>query len=283
MQATMRFTGTGKELLGRLIGGVLLTVITAGIYGPWFLVGLYKYVLNHTEVRDAADRELKLDCTGTGGQLFVTCLTGSLLMVVTLGIYAPWFATRLGSLLLSSTQAKAPDGTTYTGRLTTTGGQTFMALLVANFLTSLTFGIYLPWMLCKTWRHFARATEILANGEAVGDLDFTGQGGPLFKLLFGGMLLSLITLGIYLPWFQVKQWVFFNTNTKLTIGSKTYAGDFQGAGKDYFVMLLVGGILTTITLGIYGAWELANLLSFRINNSRFQLENANLPKQPQLA
>jgi hypothetical protein len=45
----------------------------------------------------------------------------------------------------------------------------------------------------------AERTVVLANNVEVGALSFEGQGGDLFGTLLGGYLLTVITLGLYMP------------------------------------------------------------------------------------
>jgi len=46
------FLGTGGQLLVTLLVGYLLTIITAGIYGPWFICKLYKFELENLVFND---------------------------------------------------------------------------------------------------------------------------------------------------------------------------------------------------------------------------------------
>ena len=72
------YAGTGGEMLGKLIVGAILCVITCGVYMPWFAIGLYKYVYSKTTMKTTSGQVLKLEFTGTGGQFFVIGLVGFL-------------------------------------------------------------------------------------------------------------------------------------------------------------------------------------------------------------
>ena len=48
------------------------------------------------------------------------------------------------------------------------------------------------------------------------------------------MLLSMVTLGLYLPWFQCNMEKFFRRNTAVYIGERRYRGDFSGEGGELF-------------------------------------------------
>ncbi len=47
---TIRYRGSGADILGRYILWAFLILITVGIYGPWALNNFYRYVIEHTEV-----------------------------------------------------------------------------------------------------------------------------------------------------------------------------------------------------------------------------------------
>lgn len=270
MEARLEFKGTGGELFGKLIVGALLTGITFGIYAPWFYVALTKYIYSVSKIRGTTKGDLQPEFTGTGGELFKTLLIGGLLTAITVGIYMPWFAVNLIKYVEASSRAKAQDGSVYSLQSDLTGGELFVTYLVGALLCVITIGIYTPWFICKLNKLFYSKTQILAQGRPAGRLDFVGQGGDLFVTYLVGMLLTMVTLTIYAAWFQVNIMKYIAQNTEVQVGGHTYRGDFTGTGGDLFVLNLVGGLLTTITLGIYGFWYLAKSLEFQFNNSVYR-------------
>jgi uncharacterized membrane protein YjgN (DUF898 family) len=269
MEKSFEFKGTGGQLFVKYLVGMLLTMITFGIYGPWFVVSLLKYVLGKTRMRGADKGMLKLEFKGTGGKLFVTYLVGVLLTMITFGIYGAWFMAKLLRYLAENTEAHAEDGTTYALRFNGTGGQLFVTYLVGILLTMITFGIYGAWFCCKLTKFIASNTEILQNGQPHATIDFVATGGSLFVTFLVGYLLTLVTFGIYGAWFMVKLYRFFSANMRVTSGGETLAGEFTGTGGQFFVLNLVGILLTIITIGIYGAWFMVKLIRFRTENTKF--------------
>ena len=89
------FQGTGGELFVTFLVGYLLTMITFGIYMPWFICKLANFLMANTTLGPTKRGELRLEFSGTGGELFVTFLVGYLLTMITFGIYAPWFVSKL--------------------------------------------------------------------------------------------------------------------------------------------------------------------------------------------
>ena len=206
---------------------------------------------------------------GTGGELFVTFLVGYLLTLITIGIYASWFFCKLANFVLSNMTL----GPTRRGELrlefTGRGGELFVTFLVGYLLTLITVGIYMPWFICKLRKVLYQRTAILENEQPVGNLDFEGKGGELLVIGLVGFLLMGITLTIYRFWFDVKLAKFYAENTRINYQGRTFAGAFHGTGGEYFVTVLVGGLLTAITAGIYMPWFLIKLWKFDFNNLEF--------------
>lgn len=268
MQTKFEFRGTGRELFKGLLKGWLLTAITFGIYLPWFLVGLIKLVAGKVTIRVGED-ELNVAYTGTGGELFKRGLVGYLLSIITLGIYLPWFIVDLVKFHQSHTTAVRSDGRVFKLNSALTGGELFKTFLVNYLLTMVTFGIYAPWMMCNVQRVVLGATTIRENDRVVGTVAYTGQGGELFKTFLVGYLLTMITLGIYGFWFQVKLIAFFQRGTEITVDGLTYAGNYDATGGESLKINLLGYLLTTLTFGIYLFWYLADLLRFQLAHTSF--------------
>lgn len=270
METRLEFKGTGGELFGKLIGGALLTAITFGIYGAWFQVSLNKYVYSVTKIRGSSKGDLQLEFTGTGGELFKIAFVGVLLSAITFGIYLPWMMANLIRWYEDHSKARAADGTQFGLKSDIQGGELFVTFLVGYLLTAITLGIYAPWFLCKLQKLFAEKTQILEQGRPVGKIAFTAEGGQLFGTFLVGMLLTMITFGIYSSWFQVKLMKFMSMHTEVSVGGRVYRGDFTGTGGDLFVLNLVGGLLTMITFGIYMFWYLAKSFEFQFNNTVYR-------------
>ena len=151
-----------------------------------------------------------------------------------------------------------------------TGGQLFGALFVGALLTGITFGLYLPWFMCKLQKLFSENTELLEGTKSIGKFDFVGQGGEFFGIWIVGAILTCITFGIYAAWFQVNQFKFFLGNTRISVGGTTLSGEFDGTGGEYFGVLFVGTLLTMITLGIYSFWFITNQIRFQTDHTMFR-------------
>ena len=165
MQIRASFHGTGGELFGKMFVGMLLCGITAGIYLPWFIVGLQRYISDNTVVHGTPRGDIRVQFTGTGGELFKIGFIGAILTGLTAGIYGFWLMAGITRFYTDHTAGTANDGTAYRLRFTGTGGQIFGALIVGAILCGITFGIYMPWYICRLSRLFADETQLGADPE----------------------------------------------------------------------------------------------------------------------
>jgi uncharacterized membrane protein YjgN (DUF898 family) len=275
------FQGTGGELFVTFLVGALLSVITLYIYMPWFMCRLARYFADNTTLGPTRRGDLRLEFTGQGGELLVILLLHGFLTVITAYIYMPWFLVKLIKFFCANTQAVAQDGTRFRLEFEGTGGELFVTFLVGMLLTVITLYIYTPWFICKLNKAIYSHVAILENEQRVGNFDFEGTGGELFVTFLVGMLLTVVTLYIYMPWFQVKVLKFVAENTRVHYQGRVYGGQFHGTGGEFFVTLLVGLLLTMITLYIYYPWFLVNLWKFQYNNLEFnELGASGMPGMP---
>jgi uncharacterized membrane protein YjgN (DUF898 family) len=205
----------------------------------------------------------------TGGELFVTLLLGGLLCSITCGIYAPWFACKLMNFLASNTTL----GPTRRGDLrlefTGKGGELFLTAFVGGFLTSITFGIYMPWFICQMIKFYVENTRAVAPDGTSYRLRFDATGGELLVTFLLGGILTAITLGIYRTWFVCKLYKLLLSRTFILENEQQVATfDFEGQGGELFVISLVGGLLTVITAFIYFPWFQVKLAKFFAENLR---------------
>ncbi|MEZ4267445.1 MAG: DUF898 family protein [Myxococcota bacterium] len=266
---SMGFAGTGGELFGQLIVGMVLTMVTFGIYMPWFIVKLASYASSRTTVATARS-QTRLAFQGSGKELFILGLKGYILTLLTLGIYGFWFMCDLIRFFTERAAGQSSDGTRYELRFGMTGLDLLKASVVGYLLTLVTFGIYAPWFICSVRKLMSERTTMLANGQQIGNFEFHGSGGNLFKTFIVGYLLTVVTFGIYGVWFQVKLKKFFMEHTLVRSRGRAYQGMFTGNGKDLFLIMLVGMLLTSITMGIYFFWFFAKYQRYMIGNSAYR-------------
>ena len=265
--ARFEFNGTGGELLGQMLVGLLLTVVTFGLYQPWLVVRIRQWMYSRIKLI-TPQGNLQLSFEGTGFLCFVEVYLTALLIPLTLFIYTPWYVANATRFFTNNSYATAADGTKYRLDYSGTGGQLFGLVLVNMLLTAITGGIYTPWAVCNLQRAMLEKTSIYKGEEKVGSLSFVGTGGGLIGTYLLGSILIGITLGIYMAWFQVNVWKFFQKNTGVHIGGRTYRGDFTGTGGELFIILLQA-LLVPLTLGLYMFWLICKQNRFYLNNTTF--------------
>ncbi len=236
--SNFEFTGSIKEFAPKLIKWLLLTMITLGIYSPWYLKGYMNYYLSNIHL-NGKDGEL----LSRPGKLLKYFILAFLLPVLVLtGIYVFFMARSYDPYFYSGTVAVSTFmfvififlvmipfiyyyaawivNIRYSGlnvRFERSMGS-FAGFLVSQILlTIITAGIYYPAAIVKIYRYIVSGSNIYnSEGELVGNGGFEGTAGKGFLLLWGQGLLCIITIGIYSPWAmsKVSNWYLNNTYTE---------------------------------------------------------------------
>lgn len=219
----LKFYGDHGTLVGLRIVNNILKVITLGIYYPWARVAMLKYMYGETEFMGT-----RFVFHGTGREMFIGFMKA---LALFLGFYLLLFASMLsGNIVL----------------IVITGIIFYLGIL---FLIPVAIHASYRYRLSRTsWRgiHFG----------------YRGRLGEFFKMYMGNTLLTILTLGIYSPWFRVAV-------SKYLYGHIRFGNiefKFEGRGIDLFVIQLKGLFFSIFTLGIYLFWYAKNLLAFEVNN-----------------
>ena len=282
MQTKIQFRGKGGELFLKLLAGGFLSAITLGIYVPWFVANLNRYLYSKVTLR-GRDFDVLPRFAGKGWEMFKIGLLGAFLSSLTLGNYLPWFIARSMRYWAENTEGVSESAHNYRLGFGLTGGKLFGNLFVSGLLSGLTLGIYMPWAMCKLVKLVAENLWIKdsESGDQVGSFAFEGTGGSLFGMVLLNGLLCSVTLGIYGPWAVVKTLRFWASNSRLSFGEEQASFDFEGKGGTLFGRLLLNGLLCGITLGIYSYWAVVDILRFLLDNTVVGSQGA--AEQPALA
>ena len=226
-----------------------------------------------------AYRTYALAFYGKGSEYFKIQIVNTILNILTLSLYYPWAKERsLKYLYSKNTFEEAPFRFTGTGREMFKGYIKALALLLALYgtffylvlneyavlgLLVLYGGILalLPLAIHGAYRY--RMAKSSWKGIRFG---YTGDRNELVMLFFKGLLLTVLTLGIYGPWFAISLRRYILSNIKVGNVRFVYTGD----GTDYFIMNLKGYFLTLLTLGIYLFWWQKEQFEFFVNNLRME-------------
>ena len=198
---TLSFKGNGADLLGILIVNVLLTFITLGFYYPWAKARKLRYLFGETELD-----ENRFTFHGTGKEMFMGFLKTILLMALIFGCFFAGMMTRNPFLLML-----VP----------------FLFLALFLFIVPLAIHGSMRYRMSRTsWRgiHFG----------------YRGERGVLIGKFIGGLLLTIVTLYIYLSWFIVDLRKYIIGNIRF--GDVSFK--FNGTGGQLFLINLKGIIST---------------------------------------
>lgn len=235
-EQTMEFgyQGEGGKLFGLYLKNILMSIITLGIYSFWGKVEINKYLFSHINL---ADRSFGYHATGKEKfRAFVIAI------VFFLGVFA----------LL--------------------GGIGFVAPKVAPFIMGVAAIAFYFWGIpfVVVGKHqFLLSRTSWSNVR----FRFNGTYKGYLPIHIKGLLLTIVTLGIYSPWFINNTISYLLNNSN--VGDKSFS--YDGNGKDFFFMLFKGYLLTIITLGIYGPWMMADVYKYFIGRSK--LENGKLKSE----
>lgn len=222
------YAGQGGQLFGLYLKNIFLSIVTLGIYRFWGQVEITKYIYSNIRLNDKI-----FGYHATGKEKFLGFLKGLLI---------------LGSLMLAIVIISYV--------FTVVFGPSAGNLVTMVLFTAV--GVIVQPLLIYGSHRFLASRSSFANVrfQFVADLkDFSME---YYKVL----ALTVLTFGIYLPWF-------INTLNNNLI-SNTYLGDkkfnYHGNGKDLFFIYLKGMVLSILTFGIYSFWMRASLTQYYFEN-----------------
>lgn len=222
------FHGTGGSLFGIQTVNIFLTIVTLGIYSFWAKVKVRSFLLSQTEFE--GDR---FAYHGTGKELLIGTLKASLIFGI------PIAAIQLAPTLL--------------------GGGVIITI-VAVILNLAILAVFVPFAMVGVRRY--RLSRV--SWRAI-RFSFRGRVVELIKLFIGGMLLTIVTLGLYYPIFETRRYAF--------MVSHSYFGNqklnFDGEGRDLFWSYLLAILLSFPTLGLYWFWFLAKKQRYLMEHTSF--------------
>lgn len=228
------FTFGGKfgEFITLFIGNLLLTIITLGIYSPWFMTNMYKFF-----ARNAIYNEHNFEFKGKGSDLFVIFLVALIIpmmviwSIVMIGAFTGGFMNVLmhhempelsGLLIIFMIFAALAailiiicfsyyfykwcvnlSHKGYEIKWETEFWPSAQQILIQTVLSVITLGIYSPVASLRLYKYFLGKT-VARNETSLKKFDYDLAAGDDFLFIWGQVLLCIITLGIYFPWAYCK-------------------------------------------------------------------------------
>lgn len=231
------FAGRSSELFAIWVVNLLLTVVTLGIYRFWARTRLRRYVWAHM----AFDGE-PLEYLGTGKELCLGFLKALCVLV-------PIFA------LFAALEFVFIDSPWY------------VRLAVGIPQYGLIYALYF------LGRYAARRYQMSRTAWRGIRFQQTGSPWRYCGMALAGLLLSIATLGLYIPFnsvrlkhYEIEHWRFGNTPF-----------EFRGQGRDLFKPFLIAWLLALPTLFLSFVWYGARAARFYAQATRFQAMSFALP------
>ncbi|HEU4747193.1 MAG TPA: YjgN family protein [Gemmatimonadaceae bacterium] len=213
-----RYHGTGGSFFGLILGNALLTIVTLGIYSFWAKTRVRRFHYSHTDLFGE-----RFAYHGTGGELFSGYLKAVLLLIV-LAI----------ALVVVSSLVVGPSPSS--GSLMEIGVVLVFYILIFLLMAVAVNGARRYRLSRSSWRGIR--------------FSFHGDKGDFVALMLRGTLLTIVTLGFYLPYFQNQRRAFFVNNARFGSEPFTYQADARELFREYVKAVL----LTVPTLALYWIW-----------------------------
>lgn len=233
-----------REYTMMCLKGVLLSTVTLGIYTPWFIKKLTAYFAENT-----AYRTNFFEFHGKGSSLFIY-------MVLLVAIPAFLYETVINEIAPLATFAMYQAGLTVT-----------LVFILLVLLICFYEALYIKWYINMTYGRKRIMSSV--------------QCGKAGWFIFGQVLLSGITLCLYLPMATIRIWRYYATRTVIGEDNiEKILGFSMTPKRDYF-FILGQMLLTAITLGIYFPWGYARTMSRLIRQTYVEtLENTSDEPMP---
>ena len=209
------FNGKFGKFVGLVIGGLVLSIITLGIYMAWFIRNMHRFFINNSVYENEPFK-----FQGKGGRLFVILLLTIILPIIVLTIimikvFAPnpeqtssnhifiqqivtWIIM-IPYLYFIYKWMVNIDYKSYNIRWETKFWNSCGKLALEILLSVITIGIYYPLATIKLYAYFTERT-IAQSGDIKRKFGFDKDNGNDFLFIWGQTLLTIITLGFYYPW-----------------------------------------------------------------------------------
>jgi uncharacterized membrane protein YjgN (DUF898 family) len=188
-----------SELVGNIFTIIFMIVL------PFLMVGAWKYRLSRT-----AWRGIRFSFRGQGREALTVYFKGYLLVLLTLGLYWPYFKMETEKFWRQNSWF-GDIQMHFSGK-----GKDFLKkFIVALFITPITLGFYLFWFRADLNRYIWSHTHIRR-----GTFDFPIKGRDFFNLKVANFFLIVLTLGLATSWVVVR-------NRKFIADHLTFSGNIE--------------------------------------------------------
>ena len=224
-EKSLKFIGTYSKFLLILIPGFLFTIITLGIYGPWYTTNLFRFF-----AKNSSHDDNKFEFTGKGSDLFLITLFSVVLPFTFFLFVAIIVVFTLGLIGLK-------------GAAVNPSSNTSIQLFAFIFVLGVMF-LLIPYFYYSTkWKISFKIKGYIIQWET----NFWDSA----KKMALEISLSTITLGIYAPLAMLKLFKYFGERTIATSATSRKKFGYDIEPKDDFLFIWGQSLLSIITFGIY--------------------------------
>lgn len=227
MDYSLRFYGKGSTYFGIVAINFILTALTLGLYYPWAKAKFRNYIWNETEFRGS-----RFVFHGTGNEMFKGFVIAYIMLIT---FYLLYFSI-----------------------LTNVDSSPTWVVISFVFFMFINIFWFIPFALFSSWRY--RMSRTSWRGIY---FSFIGNFSEYYKVYLKFLLITILTLGIGMPWLRVGIQRYLMGYTQL--GDLEI--DFHGDGGTLLGINILGGILLYPTLFMYVPFFLKNRFNFTINNT----------------
>ncbi|HEY9113109.1 MAG TPA: DUF898 family protein [Bacteroidales bacterium] len=215
----VEFGGYFGKFIDIMILGVFLTIITIGIYGAWFYRDLHRFFINNSSYNSQ-----NFQFNGSAKKLFVIILLSIIIPLMILVI------------ILTTLILKNPE----------------QATSYMRFQQLVTIIITIPYMyLLDKWR----VNIDYKNYHISWNTNFWKSCGKIFVEI----VLSILTIGIYMPVALVRLYKYFSERTVANSPEKKLQFGYDIDQLNDFLFIWGQILLTIITIGIYYPWAFCKI------------------------
>lgn len=214
------FNGSFARFARTILFGLFLSIITLGIYMAWFIRDLHRFFVDNS-----AYNSNTFKFNGRGGKLFVILLLSLYLPIILLTIV-------MTKILMGNT-GQIDSSIVYVQQL-------IMWIIMIPYM----YYVY-KWMIDIDYKGYNISWET----------NFWNSCGKIAIEI----LLSIITLGIYMPMAMLKLYKYFTDKTFAKSGDIKRRFGFDSDNMNDFLFIWGQLLLTIISLGIYYPWSISKV------------------------
>jgi uncharacterized membrane protein YjgN (DUF898 family) len=211
--SNIQFDGRFLTYVGKILLGFVLSIVTLTIYMAWFIKDISKFFCNNSTLNSE-----RFQFMGKGGRLFLIFLLTMILPIALLTIFGTKTLYSINHSVIGFILFEGAfmiilipyfylcykwmvdiQYKSYSIKWKTEFVDSFLKILIEILLSIVTCGIYLPMAYLRLFQYFSERT-FAESEDATIQFGFEFEAKKDFLFIWGQILLTIITLGIYYPW-----------------------------------------------------------------------------------